>query len=223
MISRHERRLFIVGIVYLLISVPVFLLTNRFVHAYYAVNVFLAFLPYVIAKYLANQKPKKPWNIGVALAVWLLFFPNAFYLWTDFIHLSGLTFYTQANPYAPLVYAQNLVDWIALIHTLFGALLGTVFGARSFWLVWYAVVKHWRKPYQAMVYLGVPLLSAIGIYIGRFLRFNSWDVLRPWLIVREFTASINGFALGFIALFFIGQLAVLWMAESFKESDIVRS
>jgi uncharacterized membrane protein len=218
MFRPRERKLLILSLLYAVISIPVFLLTNRFVHAYYAINVFLAFVPFFIACLVAQKKLNEPWKIGVAALLWLLFFPNAFYLWTDFIHLGGLQFYSQANPYAPLVYAQNLVDWIALIHTLFGALLGTVFGALSFWKMHQAVASRWKRPLPMVFLLGVPLLSAIGIYIGRFLRFNSWDVFRPWIILGELAESLNGFSLGFIALFFVGQSAVLWLAQPSHES-----
>jgi uncharacterized membrane protein len=97
--------------------------------------------------------------------LWLLFFPNAPYLLTDFIHLhESLT--------TPLWYD-------ALMLAAF-AWTGLALGFASL----YVMQTIWQRAAGAVVsWLGVVgalALASFGVYLGRFLRFNSWDALvRP--------------------------------------------
>lgn len=130
-------------------------------------NLFLAFVPLVASSLLAVADRRHAPTVVQAgcFAVWLVFLPNAPYLLTDLIHL-------HYRPPVPLWYDLALL----LSYALTGLLLGYVslavvqrivarrFGAAAGWLV-------------AVASLG---LSGFGIYLGRFLRWNSWEVLtRP--------------------------------------------
>lgn len=130
-------------------------------------NLFLAFVPLLAASLLAvADRRRSPALVQAGcFALWLLFLPNAPYLLTDLIHL-------RHRPPVPLWYDLALI----LSYALTGLLLGYVslavvqrvvarrFGAAAGWVV-------------AVASLG---LSGFGIYLGRFLRWNSWEVLtRP--------------------------------------------
>lgn len=127
-------------------------------------NLFLAWVPYVVALLLVGlHRVRAPgWLLAVPGVVWLLFLPNAPYILTDFIHLGAI-------PGAPVWFDVLLIGAFAgtglllgmasllLVHDVVGARLGSVAG--------------WA------VAIGSLALSSIGIYLGRFPRFNSWDVL----------------------------------------------
>jgi uncharacterized membrane protein len=127
-------------------------------------NLFLAWIPFVLALGVAAVHRRGGprfllWAIG---AGWLLFLPNAPYILTDFIHLgraSGAPLWFDAaliGTFAAAGLALGLAS-LLVVHHVVEARAGLVVG----WVV-------------AVSSLG---LSAVGIYLGRFPRFNSWDVL----------------------------------------------
>ncbi len=102
---------------------------------------------------------------GLWFAVWLAFLPNAPYLVTDFVHL-------HPRPPVPLWFD------IALLTSFAGA--GLMLGWGSVATVHDTIVRAAGRAAGWCVAAGSLLLSGYGIYLGRFLRWNSWDVLsRP--------------------------------------------
>lgn len=127
-------------------------------------NLFLAWLPLLFAAGLhAVNRRRAPGAILWLLALlWLLFFPNAPYILTDFIHL-------RRGHGAPL--------WFDFL--LIGSFAGTglLLAYASLYLV-HEVVRERLGPAAGwMACLAALLLCSIGIYVGRFLRFNSWDAI----------------------------------------------
>jgi uncharacterized membrane protein len=123
-------------------------------------NLFLGFIPFVISTFLSSLKT--PATVFYPLAfLWLLFFPNAPYVLTDLIHLR--------QQYAPLWYDLLMLLSFAWTSLMFGfvsladmqRLVQGRFNAATGWL--FAVVAL--------------ALGSFGIYLGRFLRWNSWDVI----------------------------------------------
>ncbi|HHU55562.1 MAG TPA: DUF1361 domain-containing protein, partial [Acholeplasmataceae bacterium] len=153
-------------------------------------NVFLAFIPYLISLYFEKIKEKKV-LFYFSIIVFILFLPNAFYLITDFIHLQNHKYYETIY-----VYTRSLDIWVALIHIALGFILGIIFGTYSL----INLEKIVQKKYQQLIIIFICLLSGIGIYIGRFLRFNSWDIIKPITLIKKLITSIDVFSLGFILL-----------------------
>jgi uncharacterized membrane protein len=129
-------------------------------------NLVLAWVPFALALAAYSNARRGGGTAVVVLGVlWLLFFPNAPYLLTDFIHLhESLT--------TPLWYD-------ALMLAAF-AWTGLALGFASL----YVMQTIWQRAAGAVVsWLGVVgalALASFGVYLGRFLRFNSWDALvRP--------------------------------------------
>jgi uncharacterized membrane protein len=123
-------------------------------------NLFLAAIPFAAAEVFARAK----WHAArwPAFAVGLLFLPNAPYIVTDFIHL-------RARPPVPLWY-----DVLLLISC---AGTGLLLGYGSVMLVQRAIARRWSVRTGWLVAAVALVLSAFGIYLGRFVRFNSWEVV----------------------------------------------
>ena len=100
-----------------------------------------------------------------AVVAWLAFLPNAPYIVTDFIHL-------RHAPSAWFAYDAVLIGSFAAV----GCLLGVV----SIQIMQRVVCRHAGQFWSWAFAVTVMGLSGIGIYMGRVLRWNSWDlVTRP--------------------------------------------
>ncbi|MCB0707567.1 MAG: DUF1361 domain-containing protein [Saprospiraceae bacterium] len=130
-------------------------------------NLFLAWLPFVFSRYLYPDQPGIFfWPI---LGIWLLFLPNAPYLMTDFIHFGASTHST---------FFLEL-----LTFTSFSA-AGIALGSFSLFHIQYCFAKRFNVRYSWALIPFILLLSAIGIFVGRVIRFNSWDALtRPFNVL----------------------------------------
>jgi len=147
--------------------------TGRPDYLFLAWNLFLALLPLWFALHAAEVSRSTPHRrlrlLGLS-AMWLLFFPNAPYIFTDIIHLA-----TSLHSHF----------WVDLSLVLMCALTGLVSGFLSLYLM-QSLVARARGVLMGWVFVfGVAGLSGVGIYLGRFLRFNSWDVIaQPVALAR---------------------------------------
>lgn len=142
-------------------------------------NLFLAWIPVVAAVGVYDMQDR-----GMRLrrllplgALWLLFLPNAPYLLTDLIHLGS-------RNDAPL--------WFDLVLFSAFAWTGAFLGFLSIYLM-QVVVRRSRGVVWSWAFVGASLLaSAFGIYLGRSLRWNSWDfVVRPEPLLADVWARIS--------------------------------
>jgi uncharacterized membrane protein len=127
-------------------------------------NLFLAWIPFLLSLSVAavhGRGGPRPllWVLG---AGWLLFLPNVPYILTDFIHLG------RAGG-APLWFDAALIGTFATT--------GLALGLGSLLVVHHVVEARAGRVVGWAVALSSLVLSAIGIYLGRFPRFNSWDVV----------------------------------------------
>lgn len=147
--------------------------TGNRVYLFLIWNLFLAWIPFAVSLLIEKVQSRggRPALLVLLAAIWLLFFPNAPYIITDFIHLAP-------RGAAPLWFDVLLIASFAWTGLLLGLvslnrvqrLISSAAGALVGWLS----------------AAGALLLAAFGIYIGRFEVRNSWDiVLRPGLLVRD--------------------------------------
>ncbi|MBN1648359.1 MAG: DUF1361 domain-containing protein [Spirochaetales bacterium] len=141
-------------------------------------NLFLAALPAGFAWLLSL--PRRPFRNrimqAVLLLLWFCFFPNSLYILTDFIHLGRYS-------YAPV--------WFDFILILSFSLCGLLFAFLSIQMIerHYSVRISPRKLRLLITLLFY--ISAFGIYLGRFLRWNSWDLFtRPHLVMADIMPMI---------------------------------
>jgi len=129
-------------------------------------NLVLAWAPFAFALAAYAGARRGGGSAVVVFGVlWLLFFPNAPYLLTDFIHLSE-------SPSAPLWYDALMLASFAWTGLLLG--FASLYLMQMIWQRAAGPVVAWLGVLAA---LG---LASFGVYLGRFLGFNSWDALvRP--------------------------------------------
>lgn len=128
-------------------------------------NLFLAWIPMALTYALIRHTRHNPWSswtgIGLTLA-WLLFLPNSFYMVSDYIHLEDM--------------ARVSVLYDSLTFTCF-ILNGLLLGFASLYMV-QSMLRTRISSLQNELFAAIMLLlSSFAIYLGRDLRWNSWDVL----------------------------------------------
>lgn len=157
-------------------------------------NLFLGYIPYAVSNWLMQHPEwiEKKWRFSAVLLVWILFIPNSFYIVTDIFHL-------RETYWVPL--------WLDLIVLVSFAWNGLLLGFIS--------IRHMEKIMETKLFNGTILkftfpviwLNALGVYIGRYLRYNSWDFLtNPFALFRDIVSLIihpveNVYAWGMIFCF----------------------
>jgi uncharacterized membrane protein len=158
-------------------------------------NLFLAWLPLMFALLAREQYRngnRSGWRLFAYGAAWLLFFPNAPYIFTDLIHLTNHYF---------------LNFWVDLAVVLSCAFTGLVLGFVSLYLMQSVVTQMLGRAASWLFVAGAACLCSFGIYVGRFLRFNSWDVItQPAKLVESIGSVATGqtghpYHFAFLALF----------------------
>lgn len=128
-------------------------------------NLFLAWVPLFFSWWLVRRLPTSRWltwqNVVLTL-LWLGFLPNAFYLVSDFIHLRSTGD------------VSILFDTVLLASFTFN---GFVLGYISLYMVHKQLRQRLPRMTANGLAAGVLLLCSFAIYLGRYLRWNSWDVL----------------------------------------------
>lgn len=137
-------------------------LTHAFFYLFLVWNLFLAVIPYAITTYLVSiPKLNKIW-LAFWFGVWLLFLPNAPYIITDLLHLKM---------------GDTSLLWLDVLVVL-------SFASNGLLLFFLSVsdMKNVLKPYmyptkiKYLVFI-IFFLNGFGVYLGRFLRYNSWEIL----------------------------------------------
>ncbi len=170
-------------------------------------NLFLAWVPFVLALGAAAVHARRgPRLLLWALAIgWLLFLPNAPYILTDFVHLGR-------RGGVPLWFDAALIGAFAAT--------GLLLGLASLLIVHHIVEERAGRIQGWLVAIGSLVLSAAGIYLGRFPRFNSWDVLtNPGALADVVLNRLadplgNPFLLRFavlLSLILVSAYVVAWM------------
>ena len=130
-------------------------------------NLFLAWIPFMLAYFahLVSWRRATLYLIIPLIAfLWLIFFPNAPYMLTDLQDLSRRTFD------APLWYDVIIVVWCSWT----GMMLGVI----SLYLMQDIIIRTFGRTAGWVFVFAISALSSFGIYIGRFVRLNSWDIIQ---------------------------------------------
>jgi uncharacterized membrane protein len=144
-------------------------------------NLFLAWIPYLLAVVVYDRSRAGGSRLVVraSAVLWLLFLPNAPYIVTDAIWLDDWR-------------RQGMPLWFDLILYLVSASTGAILGFVSLYLVQRTVAGRRGEISGWLVAVVALLLSGVGVYLGRVLRWNSWDLFtRPETLLADVFRGIG--------------------------------
>ncbi len=205
-------------------SVLLVIVTHSFLSFMLGINVFLAYIPMFLLWYLNDlQKAvnykymlKKSYLIFI---IFVLFFPNTFYIITDFIHISSNQFYTFNNQYTPVVYSHDIIAYIMVFHIFLASLFGVFAGVYSLAKIKELMINQkLSKKLSELIIISIIFLSSVGIYIGRFLRFFSWEIFAPFRILTELIDDFSWFMVLFVLIFSVLQYGLYLTKDLIKIS-----
>lgn len=149
---------------------------------------------------------KQKWLYPLLLMVWLVFYPNTFYMLTDLVHMTWVGDALR-NPVSMRLF-------MAFVPSI---LLGVYCGVES----WNILRERWKLTWwiDMLVVAALSYLSSLAIYIGRYDRLNSWDlVTRPQLVVQKLLETFQRERLVFILGFtFIQVMSLLFLSRENKK------
>lgn len=128
-------------------------------------NLVLAIIPYLITIVILRSKVIKNNAIllFVAVTLWLITFPNAPYIITDLLHIKG---------------KSSMPGWFDLVLVLsyaWTALLLGIISLKNIEIILQTRFTNFVVSIMVFIFLA---LTSFGVYIGRYLRWNSWDIIR---------------------------------------------
>lgn len=152
----------VIGAIYFTVGV----ITNKSTDFWFLLwNLLLAWIPFGLSIWLRVLLQKRHWFDWLPLVVtvaWLGFLPNTFYMLTDYIHLNAEG-------------RENMVYDVAMFTILI--FTGVGLGFASLAIVHLELKKRLSNMQAWRVVLAILLVSSFAIYIGRYLRWNTWDIL----------------------------------------------
>ena len=176
------------------------LYTGSLVHLFICWNIFLAWIPYVLSNFFAEVKQKAKWKQLFLFASWLLFFPNALYIVTDLIHIDD-------NKEIPVWY-----DAVLLFASSF---IGIMMAFVSLRKVDFFLKCVFSKRVVAALVPFILFVASFGVYLGRFERWNSWDVIKDPMalgfnIINNFISPIDNYRTWAITILFTAIYSLLY-------------
>jgi uncharacterized membrane protein len=143
------------------------------IHRYLVWNLFLAWVPlaFALAVYDGARRGLGRVPLLVFGALWLLFFPNAPYLVTDLKYVGEFS---------------DVPLWYDVVLLSTGAWAGLALGFISLYLMHAVARRAWGALNAWLAVAFALALSSFGIFLGRFERWNSWDVFTdPGPLARQ--------------------------------------
>jgi uncharacterized membrane protein len=201
------------------LSIPVGLialrmgLTHSLTYGFYYWNLFLALVPLVASASLDTEASLYSFRNGVCLGAWFFFLPNAPYLITDMIHF-------QPRPPVP-VYLDEVIVYAAAWNGVLMAYTSVMRVER--WLL----TRYAARP-VSIALIVVFLLCGFGMYLGRYQRWNSWNIItHPYALGKDIGIRML-FPLEYkqtwaVSLLFGGVLMVgYWLLRTFQEGPSLK-
>jgi uncharacterized membrane protein len=144
-------------------------------YGFLAWNLFLAWIPLFLAFAVVRVQRSGPriW-LWPLLVLWLVFFPNAPYVVTDFVHLRDI---------------GGMPRWFDAVMLGSFAATSLALGFVSLYLVQDLIRAELGRIWSWLAALTVIGLSGVGIYLGRVAKLNSWDVVNPGRLGSALSAA----------------------------------
>jgi uncharacterized membrane protein len=179
--GRLRETLFLAFTSFLCFSFSIFRLIYSDTHIFLFLNwnLFLAFIPWLCSSVIMvyPNLRKRKLALAILILLWLLFFPNAPYILTDLFHLRE---------------SSTMPIWFDLVLILCFAWTGLLFGIMSLWDIEKILGRILSRNYVRAISVALLFLGSYGIYVGRYLRWNSWDILtEPLALIYNIGNSLK--------------------------------
>jgi uncharacterized membrane protein len=125
-------------------------------------NIFLAWIPFVISSLFNKMINASKWKQALVFCCWFAFFPNALYIVTDLVHLGR---------------ESSVPKWFDAVLLFSSSVVGLMMAFISLHRVEQYLHRNVNKNILAPLVILILFLGSFGVYLGRFLRWNSWDIL----------------------------------------------
>lgn len=137
-------------------------LSHSLTYLFLVWNLFLAVIPYAVTVYLKSTPKLNKITLLFTFGFWLLFLPNAPYILTDLWHLR---------------YHTTHIFWLDILLISAFAFNGMILFYFSISDMTTILLKFLNRSKTNFIISILFFLSAFGVYLGRFLRYNSWEIL----------------------------------------------
>ncbi|WP_248723611.1 DUF1361 domain-containing protein [Seonamhaeicola sp. ML3] len=162
-------------------------LTHSFFYLFLVWNLFLAVIPFAITSYLASLPKLNKFELISWFGVWLLFLPNAPYIITDLLHLKR---------------SDSHLLWLDILVVGSFAMVGLMLFFISILDMKNCLVKRIKLKYVNSLITIIIFLCGFGVYLGRFLRYNSWEIVQDPISLFSDILEI---------IFYPGQYSEAWL------------
>lgn len=192
------------GLALVTFALRVFLSESIYIYRNLVWNLFLAWIPYIFAvsaALLHRLAPRRWWLLIPPGLLWLAFFPNAPYIITDFLHL-------EQRPSVPL--------WFDILLLSIFAWTGIFLAIASLRTMQWLVSLYIGKIMSWLFAIVALSLTGLGIYLGRFDRWNTWDLLlyprHIWMdVASRLTNPLDNLSFVGFTVIFTSFLAVTYL------------
>ena len=211
--KKYINRFIVLGIGFVLFSFILGIYLSNGLVIFLSWNMVLALMVYVFSSltvYLYEMKVKIMWIIPWFI-LWILFFPNAFYILTDTIHFQNYGFFEQY----PDMYHLDQYTWLVYFDITIGALIALKIGLISLEQI-KKIIPEFLRRFERVLITMLFILSSIGIYLGRFIRLNSWNILNVFSTLEDIFAHIEFFIV-FVFIFTCIHLIAYYLFKSKSE------
>ena len=150
---------------------------NNIRYAFLLWNLFLAWIPFQLSITLTESANRNRWYSYLLLLSWLLFFPNALYIITDLIHLD------ESKGDVPV--------WYDAILLFTCSVTGLIMAFVSLYQVENFLKKNISPRHTGKLVMAAIFLGSFGVYVGRFLRWNSWNIVtKPQTMLVDISSHL---------------------------------
>ncbi|MGG9961563.1 DUF1361 domain-containing protein [Ferruginibacter sp. SUN106] len=125
-------------------------------------NLFLAWIPFAISASFKKMRTAGKWKQVLVFAVWLIFFPNALYIVTDLLHIDMET---------------TIPKWYDVVLLFTSSITGLIMAFVSLLRVEKYLSYKFSNSKVHVMMIAILFISSFGVYLGRFLRWNSWNII----------------------------------------------
>lgn len=139
-----------------------FIYTGKYAFIFLVWNLFLAWIPFIISGLFKKIVNADKWKQVIIFFIWILFFPNALYIVTDLIHLEQET---------------SVPKWYDVVLLFSSSAIGVIMAFVSLLRIENFLTYKFNCRLVEVIVFSILFLGSFGVYLGRFLRWNSWDIV----------------------------------------------